>query len=507
MRAAIYARVSTEEQKTLGNSLESQVEACQGWVKSNGAQVVAIFREDFTGSKLQRPALDEVFELLQGGAADMLVVYAPDRLSRSLAHRIIIRDELNNLGVTLVHVTTGEVKQTPEGELTDNIHGVFAQYESSLIKERLIRGKRQKAKKGKIVGSRTAPYGYRQAGKGPDTRFEIVEEEAEVIILIFQMYLDGTNVHRLVDHLTNIGIPVPGKRRKFKGGKSWKPHMIYKILNREGYTGTYYQFRYNRPPEEWIKTEIDAIIDREIFDQAQEKLKRGKVTSGQSRSYHPRLFSGRGYCQCGHKVIGQLAGRRKDHGKYNYYRCSAWNTYRSTVRCSSPMFPAGYVDQIGWEFIRSQVATPELIELALSAHERPSRARGHLDTLDHRIEEAREKETRLLDLYLDDRIPKDVLARSLDENRAALDNMMKERARIERELRKRSGKQKIRSLKDLIARIGDALDSLDFQGRLRVVNLVDARMEIMHDEDGKWVRFVTLLGESEPYMVPLYFRR
>jgi site-specific DNA recombinase len=83
-RAVLYARVSTSEQGS-NYSLPTQAKACREYAEKNGMEVIAEFREDFTGSTPieQRPEGGKAFAMLKSGQADCLIAYAMDRLSRS----------------------------------------------------------------------------------------------------------------------------------------------------------------------------------------------------------------------------------------------------------------------------------------------------------------------------------------------------------------------------------------------------------------------------------------
>ena len=94
--AAIYCRVSTDNQEAEGTSLRTQLEACLGHCQSNGYEASQRFSETYSGLTLDRPKLNELRELVRAGDIDVIVVYCLDRLSRDPVHGVIIIEELEN---------------------------------------------------------------------------------------------------------------------------------------------------------------------------------------------------------------------------------------------------------------------------------------------------------------------------------------------------------------------------------------------------------------------------
>src|SRR5689334_21514043 len=96
-RAIIYVRVSTEDQAD-NYSIASQKAACQKYAEEHGFTVIAVCEDVMTGSTLDRPQLTEARSLIRQGAADILIVYTLDRLTRSVAHALLLRDEVRSMG-------------------------------------------------------------------------------------------------------------------------------------------------------------------------------------------------------------------------------------------------------------------------------------------------------------------------------------------------------------------------------------------------------------------------
>jgi site-specific DNA recombinase len=122
--AAIYARVSTEDQAD-GYSLPSQVEGCQKLASQQGYTVpdAYVFQEDFTGKVLDRPLLPHLRELVRTRAVQAVIIYDPDRLARRFALQVILEEEMDQAGVKLLYVNHTR-DETPEGRAMGYIRGI-----------------------------------------------------------------------------------------------------------------------------------------------------------------------------------------------------------------------------------------------------------------------------------------------------------------------------------------------------------------------------------------------
>ena len=150
MRAAVYARVSTEEQAQHGYSLAEQKDSCKQRAKELGATEILEFADEgISGATLDRPGLEGLRDSIKEGIIDLIVLRDPDRLSRKLAHQLILTEEFEKAGVRLEFLDF-TWQDSPEGKLFYNLKGAVAEYEREKIKERMIRGKNQKARQGGI---------------------------------------------------------------------------------------------------------------------------------------------------------------------------------------------------------------------------------------------------------------------------------------------------------------------------------------------------------------------
>lgn len=138
LRAAIYARVSTTSQTT-----ENQLHDLERIAMLRGWTIVEVFTDDgISGSKgrADRPALDALLKGATRRDFDLIAVWSIDRLGRSLQHLVETVNELQSVGVDLYMHQQAIDTSTPSGKLAFSIFGAFAEFERSLIRERVRAG-------------------------------------------------------------------------------------------------------------------------------------------------------------------------------------------------------------------------------------------------------------------------------------------------------------------------------------------------------------------------------
>ena len=297
MKAVIYARVSTDEQ-TNGYSLKTQIDAMHGYCREHGYAVVGEYRDDYTGTKLDRPGLDALRAHLKREKIDAVIVYDIDRLARKSVYQMLIEEEFERAGARVIYVN-GQYEDTDEGRLQKQIRASIAEYERAKILERSKRGKRGKAQSGFVLVGARSPYGYAVKSEPHKAWLEVCEEEAQIVRLVFSWYLigDGKNapmtLRGIGARLRDMQIPTRGDKQKHVFKKRefayWTDAMIRHILMNHAYTGTWYFGKTQmvsdgkdqsrkvvnkrglgrqipRPRNEWISVQVPAIIDRATFD-------------------------------------------------------------------------------------------------------------------------------------------------------------------------------------------------------------------------------------------------
>ena len=187
-RAALYARVSTEKQER-EETIASQVDLLYKAAAAAGYDIAptnVFIDEGVSGTRLDRPALDRLRDLVAEGAFEVLLVTVPDRLARRYAYQVLLIEEFRRCGCEVVFVQH-PLGASPEEQMLVQMQGVFAEYERALIQERTRRGRLFAARQGRVNWG-NPPYGYTYVRKTFTTPQHLVinEAEAEVVRLIYR---------------------------------------------------------------------------------------------------------------------------------------------------------------------------------------------------------------------------------------------------------------------------------------------------------------------------------
>jgi len=192
MRIAVYVHVSGHRQvqtQTIEQQLERLQRHCQeqGWPW----QEVQIFRDDGESSaSLKRPGLDRLRDQAARAAFDLVLITVPDRLARKYVHLMLLLEELERAGCRVEFVDR-PMSQDPHDQLLLQIRGAVAEYERTLIADRMRRGRQQKFRAGTLLPWSRPPYGYRLNPDRPRDPAGVRREEAEAACVaeIFALYL------------------------------------------------------------------------------------------------------------------------------------------------------------------------------------------------------------------------------------------------------------------------------------------------------------------------------
>jgi site-specific DNA recombinase len=365
-QAAIYARVSTDDQAERGYSLPSQVEACQRFAWQKGFDVAAVFQDDISGAKpvTRRPEGVQLQRAIDSGQVNSVIIYQVDRLSRDIVDLLTtVRDWLQT-GVEIYSLDVGQI--TSELDIVLVIKGWQGSDERKKIIERTTRGRDTKARSGRVVGVGTPPYGYIYQ----DGELLIEETEAQIVRMIYDLYINGDENGKLVKMteiascLTKMGIPTPSERYKGKKKNAvagrWSDSSVYRILIAETYCGI---LRYGkligwagqkgkRPTEEQIVIEVPAIISHETWQIAQER-RAYNFKMSKRRAKRDYLLRGIIFCGCGKHLVG-TSGRYGCTGRQH-------NSFIPTD-CKEPKVPGWIIESMTWDYVMSLITSPEKFE-------------------------------------------------------------------------------------------------------------------------------------------------
>src|SRR5258707_6385544 len=232
--AAIYARVSSEQQRE-ENTIASQTASLIEFASSHDLEVPGewvVEDEGYSGATLERPGLERVRDLAAEGQIQVVLAYAPDRLSRKYAYQILLIEEFARHGVETLFVKSPQ-GDSAEDQLLVQFQGMIAEYERAQILERSRRGKRHRAHSGEISVMSGAPYGYRyirQTDEAP-AAYIVDEAEAHVVRRAYEMYtVEGLSIGEITRRLNAESIPPR------KSGR-WERSVVWGVLRNSAYRG------------------------------------------------------------------------------------------------------------------------------------------------------------------------------------------------------------------------------------------------------------------------------
>jgi site-specific DNA recombinase len=354
VRCAIYTRKSTEEGLDQDfNSLDAQREAAEAYIHSqaHAGWIALPNRYDdggYSGSNLERPALQRLLTDIRAGNIDCVLTHRVDRLSRSLLDFARLMETFEEHRVAFVSVTQHFNSGTSMGRLVLNVLLSFAQFERELIAERTRDKMAAARRKGKWGGGLPIlGYDVDAASK----KLVINEEEAVRVRAIFALYHQYGGLLPVLKELNRRGWRTKQMRTgegRVHGGRPFTRSSLYRLLTNVTYIG---QVRYRH---EVHTGEQPAIIDLKIWQEVHALLaQNGPGRTGTVRTPSEALLQGLLFCRpCGCAMTPAQVSR--GNRRYRYYTCSAaqrkgWHT------CPSKSLPAAVVERYVLEQIASRL--------------------------------------------------------------------------------------------------------------------------------------------------------
>ena len=338
-KAAGYARVSTDHDEQF-TSYTAQVDYYTQFIKSHADwEFVEVYTDEgISGtSTKRREGFNRMVEDALAGKIDIIVTKSVSRFARNTVDSLTTVRKLKEAGVVVFFEKENIWTDDSKGEVLITIMSSLAQEESRSISENVTWGQRKRFADGKV----SLPYGrflgYR---KGPDNLPEIVPEEAEVVRLIYRMFMAGKTPAAIAKILTADGVLTPA------GCETWKTSTVVSILKNEKYKGdALLQKKFTvdfltkkqkvnegEVPQYYVENSHPAIIEPSEFDAVQAEMERrknlGRRYSGQS------ILSARIVCgDC-----GDFFGPKVWHSNSKYrrviWRCNS--KFEDGHTCSTP---------------------------------------------------------------------------------------------------------------------------------------------------------------------------
>ena len=309
MIAAVYIRVSTEDQAREGFSLGEQKEKLLQLCAFKGYKVFKVYEDAGISAKdmEHRPAFQEMLRDMKDGKINYIVAYKLDRVTRSVRDLEELISQLEKYNCYLVCDRDDVNTSTANGRFFVRMLTVLSQLEIEIVSERTKFGLNGAIKSSHLPGP--APLGYKKDGN----KKTIVDETTKPIIeRIFKMYLEGKSFQQISNIFNEEKILYP---------KKWKDTTIQKIIDNKIYMGDYEQYKRiakkeNKKPVIYMNV-VEPIISRAMWEECQRQKEVNQRTYTRDRVY---LFFQKIKCPiCGRIMKCKGSGGTKR--KYMYYTC------------------------------------------------------------------------------------------------------------------------------------------------------------------------------------------
>ena len=361
--AVIYARYSSDNQRY--ESIDAQIRECTKFAEDNGYIVLQNYIDEaLTATNDDRPQFKQMLLDSKKKQFNYLIIHKLDRFARNRYDSAISKQELKQNGVKIVSVLE-PLDGSPESIMMESMLEGMAEYYSANLSREVMKGMKENALKGQHNGGKP-PLGY---DVDPTTRkYVINEDEAEIVRLIFKMYIEGSGYGAIIDKLAELDYTS-------KFGRTISKSSLSNLLENEKYIGVY-TFNVSasrsslitkdyvgskKPEDQIIRIEdgIPAIISKEDFEKAKARKMLNKKATATFKAKEFYLLSGIVTCgECGARMIGNTKNSGTRKVKHVTYRCG--NRY-SKHKCSNKEIRREYIEDFVLDQMMHKLFTPSNI--------------------------------------------------------------------------------------------------------------------------------------------------
>lgn len=392
MQAALYLRVSTEEQANEGFSIEAQKNKLVNYCQIHDIDIYGIYIDGgISGKSLERPKVQEMIKEIKEKKIDAVCVLKLDRITRSVRDLITLMDLFNKYHIKFISLTEQIDTSSATGRMFIQLLGVFAEWERSVIGERVVIGMEQRAKTGLYSTRRVLGYDYHSDTKS----FTINEAEAKIVKLIFNLHNQGKGYTAIAKILNTSGY-------KTKEGNCFSNHSLCYLVN----NGWYYcgKFRYTakgKEPQILDAVNIPPILTYEEFMKSQ-KIRNANYSKAKKYGTDEFIFKGRVYCQCGAVLRTVTSGTKtRLNSNYRYYVCRRFKE----GRCSSNLgqIAASKLNKWFKEYLESLTSSEVILEAKIDPSIQINLEREKLQ-VEKELEKELQRKRKIQVMLIDDEI-------------------------------------------------------------------------------------------------------
>lgn len=468
-KVAIYARVSTTNQAEEGYSVDQQIDKLTKYAELNDWEISKIYKDaGFSGSKLQRPGMQQLINDIQDKKFEAVLVYKLDRLSRSVRDTLYLtKDVFTKNNIAFVSLNENIDTSSAMGSLFLTILSAINEFERENIKERMSMGKLGRIKSGKTSAWSNVPFGYKYIDG------ELVQDgiQAPIVRNIFESYLSGQSLSKIKRTLNEEG--------HISKDTPWTFSRVRQVLENVIHAG------YNNFKGEIYKGNHKPIISYETWQDVQDELhKRQKLAY--STYNNPRPFQSKyllsGLVRCGYcnsTLELRFGQTRKDNTRMRRYQCkSTIGKLKQDDRCPAITYDLEDLENNILQQIEEYRAIPSTSS-PLSSNNTGENKEYQTKIINDKVSTIDKKLSRLVDLYLDGTISSDIL----DTKKATLES---ERSTYIKKLNSLKGnaskESKIEKFTNLIGDTGLGIFDMSYEKRKEITRSLIKEITLKGDE-------------------------
>lgn len=296
LRVCAYVRVSSTKEAQLESLENQEAYFTRKYEENADYEFVGVFSDvGITGTNEDRPAFQAMIKKCREGGIDLVHTKSISRFARNTVTVLGISRELKQLGIGIYFEEQNINTLSTEGELMLTVLASFAQAESFDMSENQRWAIKKKFQRGELIVNTKRFLGYDKDEQGS---LIVNEKEADIVRLIYEMYLNGTGMHRIAKELNVLGIPTIT-------GSKWNECTIRGMLKNEKYKGDCHLQKYYTPKirkstvlntgkeqSYYITENHEPIISQEEWEKVQsimsERAKTKRIEQTDTKKYANR---------------------------------------------------------------------------------------------------------------------------------------------------------------------------------------------------------------------------
>lgn len=416
MRCGVYVRVSTDDQRDNGYSIDSQLRMIKEYCEKNNYDIIDVYNDaGHSGKDLMRPEMQRLLKDIKSHKIEVIVAIKVDRLTRNNYDGFWLLNYCEEHDVKIELILEPYDVSTANGEMIFGMNLVFGQRERKEIGARTKRAMEEMALE--KVHPAKAPYGYiRNVETG---HLEVEPIEAQVVKEIFELCKQGNSSR-------GIATIMKDSNAYLKMGK-WTSDRVYKILTNSIYIGIFEYGKYCRKPQDILRVEnyCEPIIDIETWNITRKVLERNKHSN---YGEHIHLFTGIVRCPTCGKILSstnsfKYSGTSKEK-VYYHLTCKNSNCKSKGLHYSS--------DKIEQKLVRVlNELTRYMYEMNSEIIVCNSTKTKDIKDIEKAIEKLKMQEKKLVDLYLSSSLNVETINHKNDVIKKEIENLNKKKQQID----------------------------------------------------------------------------